>query len=175
MCTFARFEVSPDGELLQSSKVIPPSGVLPRAQATARDPRHTKLYTESVTSTTVTASISSDGEHLRIEGLYFPPPLRGWKLSRLLAPLAIIFIAVYFIVELALIDYHTSQLVHTIFIILAALVVYMVAVFPAALWARHMRTQGAPPVRVQRKIVMNYPTIPAFSDYQRFMVDASTK
>ena len=175
MCTFARFEVSPDGELLQSSKVIPPSGVLPRPQATARKPSQTKLYTESVIATTVTASVSSDGENLKIEGIYFPPHLTGWKLSYLLAPLALIFIAIYFIIELATIDYQTDPLTHTLLVILATLVIYMVAVFPAALWARHLYTQGAPPSSVQRKVIANYADTPVFRDYQDFMVDASTK
>ena len=175
MCTYARFEVSPDGELLQSSKIIPPSGILPRPQSTAKRPHHTKIYTESVISTTVTASIASDGEKLRIVGLYFPPVLSGWRLLYLLGPLLLIIVAIYLIIELTLTPYQVTPLAHTLLVISAALVVYMLVLLPAGLWARHLYTQSSPSAKVQRRIIDNYPDIPVFRDYHEFMVDASTK
>src|SRR5690606_18801671 len=95
MTTYAKLEVNSDGEILQSSYVVPGDGVLPIAQASSSDLTSLKTYSQSFFPATATVALDGEEAAMRITGILFPTHLKGRAYLKLLGPIIAVAVTVY--------------------------------------------------------------------------------
>lgn len=171
MTTYAKLEVNPAGDILQSSYVVPADGVLPNPQRTYNTIESTKGYSQSVFPAYVTVALEGNSAGSRIVALYFPPHLAGLGNLILLAPLGAVALTIYGIAGLLMIN-TTLDVLHLTGIALSAFIVSLIVVIlPSWAWSKWLYYQGAPSYRLQRKVQQKYPNIPVYHDKASFLLD----
>lgn len=173
MTTYAKLEVNPDGDILQSSYIVPGDGVLPNPQRSDPDLSSLKGYSQAVFPSYVTVALDGEESAMRITGLYFPTHVRGTEHWKLLGPIGAAAVAVYGILGLLLMENPLSQMTLTIVGTMVILVAALLVFYPSWLWFKWLYYQGAPSYRVQRRVQMKYSNLPVYHDPYLFLVDTA--
>jgi len=173
MTTYAKLEVNSDGEILQSSYVVPGDGVLPIAQASSSDLTSLKTYSQSFFPATATVALDGEEAAMRITGILFPTHLKGRAYLKLLGPIIAVAVTVYGVLGLLFTQNSLDQVTLTVVALFVIGVALLLVIVPSWMWFKWLYYQGAPTYRVQRKVQQNYPNISVYHDKKTFLLDTA--
>lgn len=169
MCTYTKLEVTRDGHIIQSGKIVPPNGVLPYPQNSVPHPRNASAYSEGFNTSLVIVALSrlSDSDQKVIKALYIPKPLHGRYKLKLLLPVATFLAMLYAFAFISYIGRDQSFYFYLVLTIIFAFLVFI----PNLWWASGIYYQHGPPSTVIRRIRHNYPSIPIYRDERLYIKD----
>ena len=174
MSQYIKLEVS-RGKLRQSGFAVPPSGLLPRVQTVEEDPKKAQLFALSLFPEEAHAAVTTqpDGTQ-RVHAIYFPPPLSGWRLIKLLPYLLIWLLGVAAMLYVTyVINMPFEQAV--IYTFIAGIVFLLLPGYPAYRAAKFFYFQRAPDMSEQRQVMENYPDIPVYHRFENFLFDTRSE